>query len=313
MTDAHARAWVLTTVVLLAVGAGLWAGPQPLDDAFITLRYARSIAEGDGFVFNPGERVLGTTTPLFALLLAAVHRLTSVDLVWLAFLLALSAHAAAAVLVTVIGRRCREPTAGWVAGCLYALCPMALGATLGCMETSCFVLAMLVALGDSVGPRSVWRSAAATASVLLRPEGLIVAGLRVLQVASRDFRAGLRTAAIILAGTLPWLLFATWYFGTPVPQSVLAKLGYPSSVARLVSTENFVWLLLSLPFGLPMMSDALGTLYPLPFGTLVVQRLSLLGIGVVGRMGVLLGGIAVLAVLSSGCCSLCSPTVAPSV
>jgi len=27
---------------------GLYAGPQPSDDAYITLRYARSLAEGDG-------------------------------------------------------------------------------------------------------------------------------------------------------------------------------------------------------------------------------------------------------------------------
>ena len=48
------------------------------DDAFITFRYARNLAEGLGLVYNPGaewEPVLGTTTPLFALLLAGVAKL----------------------------------------------------------------------------------------------------------------------------------------------------------------------------------------------------------------------------------------------
>ncbi len=304
MDGARGRGWLPGTVAVVALGAGLWAGPQPLDDAFITLRYARSLAEGDGFVFNQGERVLGTTTPLFALLLALLHRLTSVDLVWLAFLLALAAHAAAAALLSDIGRRCREPLAGWLAGALYALCPMALGATLGCMETSAFVLATLAALGGSSRPRSVWRTGAAAAAVLLRPEGVIVAGLHVLQVAGADRptarRDTRRAAAVILAGTLPWVLFATWYFGTPLPQSVVAKLGYPSWSASWVTTEDFWWVLLSLPFALPMMSFALGTFYPVPFGTLIVQRLSVLGIGVVGRTPVLLSGVAVLAVACVG-------------
>src|SRR6266496_4099807 len=37
-----------------------------LEDALITFRYAENLALGKGFVYNAGERVLGTTTPLFA-------------------------------------------------------------------------------------------------------------------------------------------------------------------------------------------------------------------------------------------------------
>ena len=40
------------------------------EDFLITLRYAENLAGGHGFVYNPGERVLGTTTPLYALFLA---------------------------------------------------------------------------------------------------------------------------------------------------------------------------------------------------------------------------------------------------
>lgn len=40
------------------------------DDAFITYRYAKNIAAGHGFVYNIGEKVLGTTTPLWTILLA---------------------------------------------------------------------------------------------------------------------------------------------------------------------------------------------------------------------------------------------------
>src|SRR5690348_1608071 len=46
-----------------------------IEDAYITLRYADNIAAGRGFVYNPGEQVLGTTTPLFTLILALAGRL----------------------------------------------------------------------------------------------------------------------------------------------------------------------------------------------------------------------------------------------
>jgi hypothetical protein len=42
------------------------------DDAYITYRYARNLANGLGFVYNPGESILGTTTPLYTLLLALI-------------------------------------------------------------------------------------------------------------------------------------------------------------------------------------------------------------------------------------------------
>ena len=46
-----------------------------MDDANIGFRYARNLAEGYGFVFNPGgERVEGVTSLLWVFLLAGIHR-----------------------------------------------------------------------------------------------------------------------------------------------------------------------------------------------------------------------------------------------
>ena len=40
------------------------------EDAFITFRYAENVARGNGYVYNIGEHVYGSTTPLFTFLLA---------------------------------------------------------------------------------------------------------------------------------------------------------------------------------------------------------------------------------------------------
>src|SRR5258708_24146533 len=49
---------------------------HPIDDAYITFSYARSLSEGHGFVFGytADKPVLGTTTPLFAILLAILSK-----------------------------------------------------------------------------------------------------------------------------------------------------------------------------------------------------------------------------------------------
>ena len=53
------------------------------DDAYITYRFARNLADGYGFVYNVGEPVLGTSTPLYTLVLALGSKLSgrAVDLV----------------------------------------------------------------------------------------------------------------------------------------------------------------------------------------------------------------------------------------
>jgi hypothetical protein len=73
------RRWRLLAVELIpiallaaAIAGGLWGFSY--DDAFITYRYAENWAAGRGLVFNPGEAVLGTTAPGWALLLGALAR-----------------------------------------------------------------------------------------------------------------------------------------------------------------------------------------------------------------------------------------------
>ena len=51
----------------------LSAGDHAVDDAYITFRYATNLANGQGLVYNLGERVLGTwDPPLYAIILGAL-------------------------------------------------------------------------------------------------------------------------------------------------------------------------------------------------------------------------------------------------
>src|SRR5205085_6611488 len=63
----------LLPLVLFIVDEQRIAGASgfPLDDAWIHLHFARNLAEGAGFSYNPGVPVAGSTAPLWTLVLAA--------------------------------------------------------------------------------------------------------------------------------------------------------------------------------------------------------------------------------------------------
>src|SRR5262245_39796064 len=72
-----AARWV--PAAAFAVAAGLAAAfflhtRYFADDALITVRYADHLARGEGLVYDAGERTLGTTAPLWALVLAAAAK-----------------------------------------------------------------------------------------------------------------------------------------------------------------------------------------------------------------------------------------------
>ena len=59
---------LMITVAILLRLAWIAYTNHTYEDAFITFRYAHQLVEGNGFVYNLGERVYGTTTPLFTIL-----------------------------------------------------------------------------------------------------------------------------------------------------------------------------------------------------------------------------------------------------
>ena len=78
------RAILMFLLVLFAVYSGVFIYKTSFviegtryftlfDDAMVSMRYARNLAVGNGFVMNPGERVEGITNPLWAVYMAAVH------------------------------------------------------------------------------------------------------------------------------------------------------------------------------------------------------------------------------------------------
>src|SRR5581483_5418448 len=193
------------------------------DDAFISYRYGQNLGSGLGFVFNPGERIMGSTSPGQSLLAAAVFRLVGeAPLPTVMSALGCVAWTAQAVALFVL----LAPAIG-VWGSLFVAMCVAAGAAGSyqwvTLETNATMALVLVAVVLAV--RSRWLAAAFVAALagLMRPDAwLLVPVLGV--VCFRASRAALwRGLLVWSAVTVPWLAFATWYFGTPIPRSAVTK------------------------------------------------------------------------------------------
>jgi hypothetical protein len=73
-------AWLALAVIGVSGLACVWARASVFDDAYISLRYAQSLLDGHGLIWNAGERVEGYTNFLWTVLLAAIAWLSRVDL-----------------------------------------------------------------------------------------------------------------------------------------------------------------------------------------------------------------------------------------
>lgn len=80
-------AWAAIIVTTLVGLARTYVGSIALDDAYITYRYARNLAETGALVYNPEqpENAFATTAPAYAVTLAGLNRLGA-DIPWIAAL-----------------------------------------------------------------------------------------------------------------------------------------------------------------------------------------------------------------------------------
>ena len=210
-------------IYLVTVGGILWSGfsDRAYDDPFITYRYAENIAQGVGFVYNPGERVLSTTTPLFALLLA-IPSLAGFDVHLVATGIGALSLAVGALFIWDLSRTWGTPLVGWAALLLYPTFPL-LVATVG-SETP-FYLALCLGGFAFYAKGRYWLAALCVGlAVLARPDGALVALLLAIDFINRR-PTHIPWGAVILFYliTLSWVLFAWAYFGSPVPVTLLAK------------------------------------------------------------------------------------------
>ncbi|TFH59969.1 MAG: hypothetical protein E4G91_08625 [Candidatus Zixiibacteriota bacterium] len=220
-----------------------------VDDAFITFRYAENLAHGNGLVYNLGERVLGTSTPLFTLLIAAFNLIGMPSLTAALFI-----NMTAAGLTTVIlyrwaqhldlGRFAILPAVIYIAFPRSVICDIA------GMETAFFTLLITSGLYLLHLRKHLAAITVASFAAITRPEGWVLLALIFAVTIVRDRRQLLLKAIPILLIAGNWLLFAYLYFGSIVPNSLTAKMALYSGYERFSSWQNLaITLGFNSPFG----------------------------------------------------------------
>ena len=174
--------WILLTgfIFLIALSARILPGPRIIDDAFITYRYARNILAGNGFVYNPGEHVLGTTTPLYTFLLVLLGQFAGKNQPAPFPLLSVFVNALAdgitCLLLVKLGRRLGSPLAGIGAAWVWAIAPYSVTFAIGGLETSLYVLLLTAAINAYLDKRFGLTMFLGSLSLLTRPDALILLG-----------------------------------------------------------------------------------------------------------------------------------------
>src|SRR5215468_4634760 len=219
----------LVSLALLAAGLALYLSlfrGTLIDDAFITLSYARSLVTSATWGFYPGHVSNTATSPLNVMLLALASPVTrnpvaSVFLLtWLEFLVM-------ALCLRGLGGALALPWFAPLAFTAMVMNPL-LMSTLG-LESVLLATLLVAALYCYVVKRLNACAVVCALFTLTRPDGalLFVVILPFLPGA----RARLRSALIFGACLAPWYLFSWVYLGSLLPDSLFIKVSQSWGIA----------------------------------------------------------------------------------
>lgn len=241
-TPRRAPRWLAAVTVVLGLAILAYYVHQALqlrfhnDDAYISFRYSRHLADGLGPVWNPGERVEGYTNFLWVVLVAAGMKL---GLAAVPVADTLSILSGALLLVAVAGFAAQR--IGWahpailIGPAILALNRSYGGWATSGMETMLFALLIFVGWSRFLRERErpdarPWGSALAfAAAALTRPDGLLFGGLAgvllLLDVVRgrAPFPRLVRWAAPLVALVGAHFLWRRLYYGFWLPNTFYAK------------------------------------------------------------------------------------------
>jgi arabinofuranosyltransferase len=224
---------------MLFLAQRAWDWRWMSDDGFIHLRVVRQLVSGNGLVFNAGERVEASTSPLWVLLLGTADLLTPVRLEWLAVLGGIVLTLVGVVLAALASRRLVGAT-----GRDEVVFPVGLAVVVAIPAMWTFTSSGLEGglvtawLGVAIYAMARWCTGDAGLSAttalflglgpLIRPDLAIFAGVLLAVVLAATWRTStwtdrLRVVALVAAVPVAYQVFRMGYYGVLVPNTAIAK------------------------------------------------------------------------------------------
>lgn len=217
--------FLLALAVTVRIAFFLHTG-HTAEDAYITFAFARNLTEGDGFTYNLGHPIYGTTTPLFALLMVP----------WMLISYEPALGATMLGLLAVIGGlffmyRSLARWEHWTALIPLAVSLPLIAEDMSGMETPFLFLFLAGAWWSYMKGNPLWTGVFCGLLLWTRIDSVVFVAIMFFLYFNRPnvlwFLAG-------LAIYLPWLVFAQFYFGSVLPFTVTAKIvAYGTGVENL--------------------------------------------------------------------------------
>jgi len=212
------------TTCILSVAAGLWLfqfQDKYIDDAYITLSYARTLAESGTWGTHPAALSNAATSPLSVILEAFLIRIDC-DPVWSIWLINVTTTLLLAFAIKTINESLGAPgrlndllTTG-----LIATSPL-IASTLG-LETYLYGTLYTLAIACYLSERLKTCLAIISLLPLARPDG-IAASAAMLFLLLRKRQSPIKPLCLFLLIPLLWLLFSWMHLGSFIPDTLFIK------------------------------------------------------------------------------------------
>lgn len=197
--------------------------PHTYEDAFITFRYAENLAKGFGLVYNIGERVYGTTTPLFAIILG-FFKIFGVSCVVSSLIINLISEALTSLIIYKILKDFFSGYIVAVASLLFVFSPSNISWSVQGMETAFF--SSIIAVSFYYAYKNKYYPALVFGffSAMIRIDGLSVTLIILIATFIKQRSSAFRIITLPFLLFIIWELFLYFYFGSFLPNSMIAKL-----------------------------------------------------------------------------------------
>lgn len=195
-----------------------------LDDTYIFYKYAKNIAEGNGYVFNFGEKVNATTSPLYTLILAFIY--------WMiksffsdSFVIIGNLVSIASIILILYSMQniLKDDTKFyWFASVFLAMPLLKFGFG---METHLNIAIITLSVLLYTKHKYLLSAVFVALSVLARFDSILFAVILFLHFIIKNKKFPPITAVIIfIAIVSSWFIFSKFYFNAYLPTTISAKL-----------------------------------------------------------------------------------------
>ncbi len=225
-------------IVQIIVTAEQFQSTFPYDDAYITFRYSRNIAQGLDWVYNKNEITSGTTSFFNTILMAALNDVTKIRIDIIGRILPLIFSILSTILIgLIIVEKIKSEILGSVVIIFYTFLPPIYTAILSGMESNLFIFTILCSIYFLFKKKYLTSSILSGLLVFIRPDGLIVTSFIALYLIYQFKTIGI-SKVLFFISIMCFIIAA--FFAINI---VFFNLLYPLSMkAKMITYDKSMWI-----------------------------------------------------------------------